>query len=54
MGGVPPARAAEAMVKTVVDHIKSGGSSLQRVIFVLYQEDAFKAFADALKRFGGA
>jgi O-acetyl-ADP-ribose deacetylase (regulator of RNase III) len=53
VGGVPPARAADAMVNTVVDHLRGGGSSLLRVIFVLYQEDAYKAFADTLKRLGG-
>jgi len=53
VGGVPPAAAADAMVSTVLDHLRSGGSSLQRVIFVLYQDEAYKAFTDAVKRLGG-
>jgi O-acetyl-ADP-ribose deacetylase len=53
VGGVPPIRAAEAMVTTVLDHLRSGTSSLKRVVFVLYQDDAYKAFTDVLKRAGG-
>lgn len=53
VGGVPPARAADAMVTTVLDHLRTGASSLQRVVFVLYQEEAYQAFTDALKRSGG-
>ena len=50
VGNVPPATAAEAMVAAVVDHLKSGKTSLKRVIFVLYQDDAHRAFTDTLKR----
>ncbi len=53
VGGFPPAAAADAMVSTVLDHLRSGGSSLQRVIFVLYQDEAYKAFTDSVKRLGG-
>jgi O-acetyl-ADP-ribose deacetylase (regulator of RNase III) len=53
VGGFPPAQAAEAMVTGVLDHLKTGASSLQRVIFVLYQDEAYKAFTDALKRLSG-
>ncbi len=53
VGGFPPAKAAEAMVTAVLDHLKSGASTLQRVIFVLYQDEAYKAFTDALKRLSG-
>lgn len=53
VGGFPPAKAAEAMVATVLDHLKSGTSSLKRVVFVLYQDEAYKAFTDVLKRSGG-
>lgn len=53
VGGFPPAQAAEAMVTAVLDHLKTGASSLQRVIFVLYQDEAYKAFTDALKRLSG-
>ena len=53
VGHVPPAVSAEAMLKEVVGHIKRGQSSLRRVIFVLYLDDAFRAFSDTLKRLGG-
>lgn len=54
VGHVPPAVSAEAMLKEVVAHLKSGPSSLRRVVFVLYQDDAYKVFTDTLKRLGGA
>jgi O-acetyl-ADP-ribose deacetylase (regulator of RNase III) len=53
VGHIPPPVSAQAMVGTVVTHLKTGGSSLKRVVFVLYQDDALKAFSDALKRLGG-
>jgi O-acetyl-ADP-ribose deacetylase (regulator of RNase III) len=54
VGGMPPAQSAEAMVSTVVDHVRMGKTSLQKVVFVLYQDEAFKAFSDALRRLAGA
>jgi O-acetyl-ADP-ribose deacetylase (regulator of RNase III) len=53
VGGVPPAQSAQAMVSVLVEHLKGGKSSLQKVLFVLYQDEAHKAFADVLKRAGG-
>lgn len=53
VGGVPPAQSADAMVSTVVEHVKRGNSSLERVVFVLYEDQAQKAFSEALKRLGG-
>jgi O-acetyl-ADP-ribose deacetylase len=53
VGGIPPAKSAEAMLSTLVDHLRGGQSSLQRVAFVLYQDDAGKAFADILKKLTG-
>jgi O-acetyl-ADP-ribose deacetylase (regulator of RNase III) len=53
VGGVPPAQSAEAMLSTVVQHITRGNSSLLRILFVLYQDEAYKAFTDGLKRLGG-
>lgn len=50
VGGVPPSQSAEAILSTVVQHVARGNSSLQRVLFVLYQDEAFKAFTDTLKR----
>jgi O-acetyl-ADP-ribose deacetylase (regulator of RNase III) len=53
VGHVPPAAAAEAMLGAVLAHLKSGRSSLKRVVFVLYQEDAQRVFSETLKRLGG-
>lgn len=50
VGSVPPEQSAEAVVGTVVEHLKSGTSSLQKILFVLYQDEALKAFTEALKR----
>jgi O-acetyl-ADP-ribose deacetylase len=52
VGRVPPALAADAMLGAVVEHLKSAKTSLKRVVFVLYQEDAFRVFTDTLKRLG--
>src|SRR5881296_4360961 len=53
VGHVPPAVSGEAMLSAVIGHLKAGGTSLKRVTFVLYQDDAYKAFTDTLKRLGG-
>ncbi len=53
VGGVPPEKSAEAMLSTVIAHLKAGNSSLQKVLFVVYQDEALKAFTEALKRLGG-
>ena len=52
VGRVLPAVAAEAMVTAVVAHLKAGKTTLKRVVFVLYQDEAFRAFSDTLKRLG--
>ncbi len=54
VGGVPPAQSAEAILSTVVQHVARGNSSLQKVLFVLYQDEAYKAFTDTLKGLCGA
>jgi hypothetical protein len=41
------------MLNAVVTHLKGNPTGLKRVIFVLYQDDAYKAFTDTLKRLGG-
>ena len=53
VGHVPPPVSAEAMLKAVVAHLKQGQSSLRRIVFVLYLDDAYRAFTDTLKRLGG-
>jgi O-acetyl-ADP-ribose deacetylase (regulator of RNase III) len=50
---VPPSVAADAMLSAVVAHLRAGQSPLRRVVFVLYQDDAEKAFTAALKRLSG-
>jgi O-acetyl-ADP-ribose deacetylase len=50
VGRVPPQAAAEAMLGAVVPHLRQESTSLRRVVFVLYQEDAEKAFTETLKR----
>ena len=52
VGHVPPTTCADVMLKAVVEHLQAGGSSLKRIAFVLYQDDAYKAFTDTLKRLG--
>lgn len=52
VGHVPPGVCADVMLSTVVEHLRAGGASLKRVTFVLYQDDAYKAFIDTLKRLG--
>ena len=54
VGGVPPTQSAEAIVSTVIQHVARGQSTLQKVLFVLYQDEAYKAFTDTLTRLGAA
>jgi O-acetyl-ADP-ribose deacetylase (regulator of RNase III) len=53
VGHVPPSLAADAMLAVVVSHLKAGGSTLKRVVFVLYQDDTYRAFVETLKRLCG-
>jgi O-acetyl-ADP-ribose deacetylase len=53
VGSVPPDKSAEAILTTVVEHLKSGTSSIQKILFVVYQDEALKAFTDTLKRLSG-
>ena len=50
VGHVAPAAAAEAMLTAVVTHLKSPKTTVKRVVFVLYQDEALRAFTDTLKR----
>ena len=50
VGHVAPAAAAEAMLTAVVTHVKSSKTTIKRVVFVLYQDEALRAFTDTLKR----
>ena len=53
VGHVPPPVSADAMLSEVVGHLKRGQSSLRRVVFVLYLDEAYRAFTETLKRLGG-
>jgi O-acetyl-ADP-ribose deacetylase (regulator of RNase III) len=53
VGHVPPTVSAQVMLEAVVGHLKTGTSSVKRVVFVLYQDDAYRAFTETLKRLGG-
>lgn len=52
VGSVPPDKSADALISTMLEHLKPGTSSLQRILFVVYQDEAFKAFGDSLKKLG--
>jgi O-acetyl-ADP-ribose deacetylase (regulator of RNase III) len=53
VGHIPPAISADAMLSEVAAHLRRGASSLRRVVFVLYQDDAYRIFTETLKRLGG-
>ena len=50
VGHVPAQAAADAMLTAVVTHLKSAKTTVKRIVFVLYQDDALRAFTDTLKR----
>jgi len=54
VGHIAPPVSADAMLGAVVEHLKGGKSTLKRVRFVLYLDDAYKAFTETLKRLGGS
>ena len=51
--GLGATHSADAMPKTLVQHLKAGNSTLEKVVFVLYQDEAHKAFTDTLKKLTG-
>jgi len=54
VGGVAPEKSAGAILSTVIEHLKGGNSSLQKILFVVYQDEAYKAFTETLKGLSGA
>lgn len=54
VGHVAPAVSADAMIDALVAHVKAGSSSLRKIVFILYEDAAVKAFGDTLKRHGGS
>jgi O-acetyl-ADP-ribose deacetylase (regulator of RNase III) len=53
VGHVAPAVSADAMLEAVIAHVKTGSSSLRKIVFVLYEDAAYKAFSETLARHGG-
>jgi len=49
VGGFPYARAAQIMIETVQEHLR-GETLLEEVVFALYGEEAYRAFAEELAR----
>jgi len=54
VGGFPVAEAAEAMLTMLLQHFTAGPTTLQKVIFVLYQDDAYRVFKETLTRLTSA
>jgi O-acetyl-ADP-ribose deacetylase (regulator of RNase III) len=54
VGHIAPTVSAEAMLNAVAAHLKAGKSTLRRVRFILYLDEAYKAFTETLKRLGGS
>jgi O-acetyl-ADP-ribose deacetylase (regulator of RNase III) len=52
VGRVPPAVSADAMLNTVVAHLKAGNTTVKRVVFVIFQDDVHRAFSETLKQLG--
>ena len=53
LGHLAPTAAADAMIEAVVAHLKAGKTALKRVVFVLYLDDAYRAYIETLKKVGG-
>ena len=49
VGGFPLEKAADIMVSTVVAHLH-GPTTLQRVVFALFSDDAYRAFEERLSQ----
>ncbi len=49
VGGFPLSQAAEVMISTVRDHLQ-GSTSLDRVVFALFGDEAYRAFEEVLGR----
>ena len=47
VGRFPYSKAAEVMIREVREHLAKGGS-LEEVVFVLYEEEAYRAFEKAM------
>jgi O-acetyl-ADP-ribose deacetylase len=52
VGGVAPALAADAMITALLAYLKSRPTTLKRVVFIVYQDEAYRAFTETLNRLG--
>ncbi|HET7290643.1 MAG TPA: macro domain-containing protein [Thermodesulfobacteriota bacterium] len=50
VGGFPIDECAKAMIKTVNEYLKEGGTRIETIYFVLFDEPAWKAFEKELNR----
>jgi O-acetyl-ADP-ribose deacetylase (regulator of RNase III) len=41
------------MVGVLVDHLRTASTALKRVVLVVYQDDAYRAFTETLNRMPG-
>ena len=48
VGGFPLDEAAKAMLTALLRHLAAGPTSLQKIVFVLYQDDAYRVFKETL------
>ncbi len=48
--GFPMERAAEIMLKTTLDYLREGNTGLERVVYVLWGEDAYQTFRTTLQK----
>ena len=46
--GFPIDRCAQIMLSTTLEYLKSGGTGLERVVFVLWGDEAYQTFEEAL------
>ena len=51
-GGFPMDEAADIMLRTTIEHV-NGDTSLEKIIFVLYGDEAFKAFENVMAGLDG-
>jgi O-acetyl-ADP-ribose deacetylase len=53
VGGFPIDECARVMIKTVMDYLKEGGTRIEKIYFVLFDEPAWGAFEKELNRVKG-
>jgi O-acetyl-ADP-ribose deacetylase (regulator of RNase III) len=49
VGALPLKEAARVMVDAMIEYLAKGGSGLQKVMFVLFDADAYSAFAEEMR-----